>query len=253
MKSPSELTVVEMKKKLKSSGVTGLSTLNRSQVSSKYRYHLMTKKSARKSPTRKSKSPKRKSKSPKRTSKYVSCKKSQVRSSKTHRCRAKKSKSPKKSRSVRRGPRLPCKGSKVRRSKGSRCTEPGSNAYKTVAELKEEAKEMGLKGLSGKTKAQIISAIKRASKCDSPLVWDSQTDKCRERKVRSKKPCVKKVPCKKPCVKRGLMMPRKRTPEDDRKKSSRKDAREKYEQYEPEVGKGLIDLFSSAAFKARYM
>jgi len=179
MKSPSQLTVVELKKALK--GVPGTSALKRDQLVRKYRYHMSKKGS---------KSPKKRSKSSGRKP----CKKSQYRSPKTHRCRSRKSspkkKSPKRSakrsakKSPKRGPRPPCRSGKVRRTSRDRCTVPGTNAYKTVTELKEEAKDMGLKGLSGKTKAQIISMIKRQSKCASPKVLDSMTGECRDRKKR---------------------------------------------------------------------
>lgn len=175
MKSPSQLTVVELKKALK--GVPGTSALKRDQLVRKYRYHMSTKGS---------KSPKKRSKSSGRKP----CKKSQYRSPKTHRCRSRKSspkkKSPKRSakKSPKRGPRPPCRSGKVRRTSRDRCTVPGTNAYKTVTELKEEAKDMGLKGLSGKTKTQIISMIKRQIRCPSPKVFDSMTGACRDRKKR---------------------------------------------------------------------
>jgi hypothetical protein len=175
MKSPSQLTVVELKKALK--GVPGTSALKRDQLVRKYRYHMSNKGS---------KSPKKRSKSSGRKP----CKKSQYRSPKTHRCRSRKSspkkKSPKRSakKSPKRGPRPPCRSGKVRRTSRDRCTVPGTNAYKTVTELKEEAKDMGLKGLSGKTKTQIISMIKRQIRCPSPKVFDSMTGACRDRKKR---------------------------------------------------------------------
>jgi hypothetical protein len=201
MKSPSELTVVEMKKKLSSAGVTGISSLNRAQTSSKYRSHLMKKS---KSPKKKSKSPRKssksrkpckksqtrsrttnrcRSKSPKKRSKKSSksrkpCKKSQTRSRKTNRCRSKSpkkrskksSKSPKKSPS--RGPRPPCNGNRVRRTKNSPCVVPGSTQFKTLTELKAEAKLLGIKGLSGKTKSQIVAAINKESKLNKRMTVD---------------------------------------------------------------------------------
>ena len=189
MKSPSQLTVVELKKALK--GVPGTSTLKRDQLVRKYRIHASQKGS---------KSPKKRSKSPARKS----CKKSQYRSPKTHRCRsrtnlAKKSpkrkspkKSPKRKSAPRRGPLPPCRIGKERRTPRSRCTVPGTNAYKTVTELKEEAKAMGLKGLSGKTKTQIISMIKRQIRCPSPKVFDSMTGACRDRKILTSRPTGKR-------------------------------------------------------------
>jgi hypothetical protein len=150
MKSPSQLTVVELKKALSSAGVTGLSGLKRDQLVRKYRYNMGKKRS---------KSPKRKSpkKSPKR-------------------------KSPKKS--PKRGPRPACLDGKKRRTPSSRCVVEGSNAWKTVAELKDEAKTLGLKNLSGKTKAQLIAAIKRELRCPSPKVYDARTKACRDKKER---------------------------------------------------------------------
>ena len=161
MKSPSELTVLEMKNMLSDAGVTGVSSLNRTQTSSKYRYHCMKKKS---SPKKRSKSPKKRSKSPRM-----------------------RSKSPKRrSKSPRRGPLPACNKDLVRRTSNSKCVVKDSTEYKTLTELKDEARALGLVGLTGATKSQLSKAIKRQKTCPSPKVID-KNGTCRDRIVRLKK------------------------------------------------------------------
>ena len=156
MKSPSELTVAEMKSALKKKGVVGISSLDRSKTVRKYRYEMSKSKSpAKKSPKRSRKSPK---KSPKRSRK-----------------------SPKRSRS-------PCREGKVRRYPGSRCTVPGSTAYMTKAELRAKAVNAGAKAsskLGSKTKSQLANLIKRLERCPSGKVFDAVTQLCRDKKVRA--------------------------------------------------------------------
>ena len=156
MKSPSELTVAEMKSALKKKGVVGISSLDRSKTVRKYRYEMSKSKSpAKKSPKRSRKSPK---KSPKRSRK-----------------------SPKRSRS-------PCREGKVRRYPGSRCTVPGSTAYMTKAELRAKAVKAGAKAsskLGSKTKSQLANLIKRLERCPSGKVFDAVTQLCRDKKVRA--------------------------------------------------------------------
>ena len=189
MKSPSELTVLEMKNMLSDAGVTGVSSLNRTQTSSKYRYHCMKKKS---SPKKRSKSPKKRSKSPKKRSKSAKRRsKSPKRRSKSPKKRSKsprmRSKSPKRrSKSPRRGPLPACNKDLVRRTSNSKCVVKDSTEYKTLTELKDEARALGLVGLTGATKSQLSKAIKRQKTCPSPKVID-KNGTCRDRIVRLKK------------------------------------------------------------------
>ena len=151
MKSPSELTVAEMKSALKKRGATGLSSLDRAQTVRKYRYAM----------SKKSKSP----------SKAKRSRKSSPKSS---------------AKSSRRGPKPDCRSGKVRRTPSSRCTVPGSTAYMTKKELVAKAKEAGAKNkkLSSKTKMQIAGIIKRLERCPGGKVWDAVEMICRDKKVR---------------------------------------------------------------------
>jgi len=55
-----------------------------------------------------------------------------------------------------------------------------------LTELKDEARALGLVGLTGATKSQLSNAIKRQKRCPSPQVID-KNGTCRDRIVRLKK------------------------------------------------------------------
>jgi len=98
-----------------------------------------------------------------------------------------RSKSPKKrSKCPRRGPLPACIGDRVRRTSNSKCVIKDSTEYKTLTELKDEARALGLVGLTGATKSQLSKAIKRETTCASPQIID-KNGLCRDRIVRLKK------------------------------------------------------------------
>jgi hypothetical protein len=134
-----KMTVVELRALAAQKGITGISGLPKDKLVAKIRRGMA------KSPKKRSK----KSKSPKKRSKKSKSPKRRSKSSKRR-----KSKSPK-----RRSKRSACFGTKQRGASG-RCAEPGSNAFKSVAELRVEAKQMGIVGMSDKPKAVIIRALK---------------------------------------------------------------------------------------------